>query len=66
MSIISTAINLVVMHEGSNIVYDSHNTSVQCENIRDMKREIERVHAFSIGSQLISYENILLTETIRL
>ena len=54
------------MHEGSNIVYDSHNTSVQCENIRDMKREIERVHAFSIGSQLISYENILLTETIRL
>lgn len=49
MSIVSSAINLIVIHEGNNIVYDSHNTSTHCKDIREIKREIERKHAFSIG-----------------
>ena len=66
MSIVSSAINLIVMHEGSNIVFDSHNTNAQYDNVREIKREIERVHKLSIGSQLLSYDNILLPDNIRL
>lgn len=54
------------MHEGKNIVYDSQAVPMTCDTIREIKREIERVHSFSIGSQLISIDNILLPENIRL
>lgn len=65
MSIVSTLTNVIVEHEG-NIVFDSHSGSNPCDNIRDIKREIERQHAFSIGSQLLCFDKTLLPENIRL
>ena len=54
------------MHEGNNIVYDSQSNAQPCDSIIDIKHEIERVHGIVVGSQLISYDNILLPENIRL
>ena len=66
MSCQTTVINLIVVHEGKHIVFDSQAVPMSCDTIREIKREIERVHCFSIGSQLISIDNILLPENIRL
>ena len=67
MSIVSSQVmNLIVVHEGNNIVYDSTNVAIASNDIRDIKRQIERVHNFSIGSQLISLDNTLLQENIKL
>ena len=51
----------IVTHD-DNIVFDSQSNFAPCDSIREIKCEIERVHAFSIGSQLLSFENILLPE----
>ena len=48
-SLNSVALNMIVMHEGNNIVYDTQSNAKPCENISDIKHEIERMHGINVG-----------------
>ena len=50
---------VVVEHEG-NTVFDSSSALPLCDNIRAIKKYIELNSNIPAGSQLLSFENILL------
>jgi len=60
-------LNLIVDCDG-DIVFDfqQRNNQQICDSVRDIKRAIEASHNISVQSQLLSLENILLPESIRI
>ena len=55
--------NLIVEHEGK-ILYDSSTTSEQCNSVSSVKRYIEKHFKMPVGSQMLSFENVLLADNI--
>lgn len=55
---------LVIEYDGRQVLDSAQLGPV--ETIRDVKRAIERCLSFSVGMQLLSYENTLLQETLTL
>ena len=63
MSSKSLSTTLIVEHEGK-VLYDSANAMERCSCIFDIKRYIERNFGMAIGSQMLTFENILLPDNI--
>ena len=56
---------VVVEYEGA-CVFDSTQAPADCDSILQIKKYIEKKRAIPAGSQLISLENILLQEDLKM
>ena len=55
--------SLIVEYDG-NILYDSMTALDPCSTVRDVKCHIEKHHNMPVGSQMLSFENVLLADNI--